>query len=307
MTVAAVTTKQPITPSTESTLGNGIVASENGFLRLATNAEIVTEAELTAALAAYLPLAGGVATGLISFSGTSHAGIRLNNLTTTQRNAIGSPAAGSLIWNTTDSRVQVHNGTAWTNGFARIDGDTFTGNVIVPSIRFTNVVNDVAIESIVLRNGFVGQPVIINGLDAISRGTGLAAFRAYAAIGTNAIQVATAIGQPIAFNVDGSGNAFATALETRNATSPTSVTVQNRFTSATNRETGFVRWVSDVLQIGTEKGSLGGAARALHLQTDGVTRVTIGTTGAIILSGLPTTNPGVAGQVWNDGGNLRIA
>lgn len=94
----------------------------------------VTNAALTAALAAYLPLAGGVVSNLVSFSGTTHAGIRLNNLTTAQRNAIASPGAGSFFWNTTDGRVNVHNGTGWTNGFARIDGDTFTGNVTIPTI-----------------------------------------------------------------------------------------------------------------------------------------------------------------------------
>jgi hypothetical protein len=60
-------------------------------------------------------------------------------------------------------------------------------------------------------------------------------------------------------------------------------------------------------RVGTEKGSGGGTARDMELQTDGVTRVTLKAGGAIILSGLPTTNPGVTGQLWNDGGTLKIA
>lgn len=205
-------------PTTASGFADGYFVSRNGVVDLATDAEIVTEAELTAALAAYLPIAGGVLTGLLSFSGTTHAGIRLNNLTTAQRNAIGSPAAGSMIWNSTDSRVNIHDGTAWTNGFARIDGDTFTGSVFAPS------------------------------------------------------------------------------LETRNGTAATSLLVNNRWTSATNRETGFVRWTSDVLQIGTEKGSLGGSARGLDIQTDGITRIAFGASAGI------TTNETVAINAANISG-----
>jgi hypothetical protein len=37
----------------------------------------------------------------------------LENLTTTQRNAIVSPATGRLIWNTTTARVETYNGSFW--------------------------------------------------------------------------------------------------------------------------------------------------------------------------------------------------
>jgi hypothetical protein len=84
-------------------------------------------AALAAALGAKLNLTGGTLTGLINFSGTTHAGVRLNNLTTTERNAIVSPQAGMTLWNTTTSRLNVHNGSAWTDGFVRLAGDTMTG------------------------------------------------------------------------------------------------------------------------------------------------------------------------------------
>ena len=51
--------------------------------------------------------------GGLSFSGTSEAGLRLNNLTTAERDALGSPLAGQLIWNTTDGQVQRYNGSGW--------------------------------------------------------------------------------------------------------------------------------------------------------------------------------------------------
>lgn len=67
------------------------------------------------------------ASGPLTFSGTTHAGIRVNNLTTAQRDAIGSPAAGMMIWNTTTGRLNTHNGTGWMDGFVRLSGDTMTG------------------------------------------------------------------------------------------------------------------------------------------------------------------------------------
>jgi hypothetical protein len=62
--------------------------------------------------------------------------------------------------------------------------------------------------------------------------------------------------------------------------------IYNTFTSATNHERGFLKWSSNVFQIGTEKGSGGGTARALEFQTDGVTRMTIdASTGLVSATG----------------------
>ncbi len=61
--------------------------------------------------------------------------------------------------------------------------------------------------------------------------------------------------------------------------------IYNTFTSATNHERGFLKWSSNVFQVGTEKGSGGGTARALAFQTDGVTRMTIASTGAVSTAG----------------------
>jgi hypothetical protein len=71
--------------------------------------------------------AGDTMTGLLQFSGTTHAGLRLINLTTTERDAIASPAAGMLIWNTTTIRLNRYNGSAWSAGFVAVNGDTMTG------------------------------------------------------------------------------------------------------------------------------------------------------------------------------------
>lgn len=69
-------------------------------------------------------------TGLQQFSGTTHAGLRLNNLTTAERDAL-TGAAGMAVWNTTDGRLQLHNGSGWTSGMVRLSGDTMTGALAI--------------------------------------------------------------------------------------------------------------------------------------------------------------------------------
>jgi hypothetical protein len=64
-------------------------------------------------------------------------------------------------------------------------------------------------------------------------------------------------------------------IEQRNAANAQEFRIYNTFTSATNHERGFLKWSSNVFQIGTEKGSAGGTARGLEFQTDGVTRVSV--------------------------------
>ena len=55
--------------------------------------------------------------GQLDFANTDHAGIRLNNLTTAQRDAL--PAAkGMAIFNITTSQQEVYNGTSWVAGGA---------------------------------------------------------------------------------------------------------------------------------------------------------------------------------------------
>jgi hypothetical protein len=62
-----------------------------------------------------------------------------------------------------------------------------------------------------------------------------------------------------------------------NGTNAQTFNIYNTFTSATNHERGFLRWSSsNVFQIGTEKGSGGGTARALEFHTDNIARWFIG-------------------------------
>lgn len=67
-----------------------------------------------ATLQQYTQLSGDTMSGLLQFSGTGHAGIKLNSLTTTQRNAL-SAANGDLIYNTTDNLVEKYENSQWVD------------------------------------------------------------------------------------------------------------------------------------------------------------------------------------------------
>ena len=73
----------------------------------------------------------------------------------------------------------------------------------------------------------------------------------------------------------------ASTLALRVSTLPMAFNIYNTFTDASNYERGFMRWVSNVLRLGTEK--LGtGTARALEFQVDGTTRMSINTGGSVV-------------------------
>ena len=106
-------------------------------------------------------------------------------------------------------------------------------------------------------------------------------------------------------------------LAQRNAANAQTFRLYNTFTDASNHERGFMRWSSNVLQIGTEKlGS--GTARNLEFQTDGTTRLTIFTDGNATFTNNVTANnfvPQAGGvilwstrsRMYSDAdGNIRI-
>ena len=71
-------------------------------------------------------------------------------------------------------------------------------------------------------------------------------------------------------------------LAMRNGTNAQTFRIYNTFTSTTNFERlNIIAQSAGSVIIGTEKGSAGGTARALEFQTDGVTRMTMGTTGNV--------------------------
>lgn len=76
----------------------------------------------------------------------------------------------------------------------------------------------------------------------------------------------------------------AATLAQRNGTNAQLSRVYNTYTSATSFERANHSWISNVFTLGTEKGSGGGSARAMVLQTDGTTRLTFETTAAITVA-----------------------
>jgi len=90
----------------------------------------------------------------------------------------------------------------------------------------------------------------------------------------------------------------------------------NSYTNASNWERGAVTWVSNVLEIYTQRNGTG-SARPIIFRTNGGNRLQIGGAGTIIatlaanqnfiIAGLPTANPNVAGALWNDGGTVKVS
>jgi cytoskeletal protein CcmA (bactofilin family) len=69
----------------------------------------------------------------------------------------------------------------------------------------------------------------------------------------------------------------------RNAGAAQTFRLYNTYTDATTFERLNLKWDTNVLKIGTEKGSVGGAARAMEFQTDGATRIAIAATGSVTI------------------------
>ncbi len=87
-----------------SLLVNGSTTLQNFVFQNATGTNATTSS---------LYAGTGMFGGLLSFTGTNHAGLRLNNLTTAERDLL-SPLLGATIYNTTVSKMQVYNGQ-WKN------------------------------------------------------------------------------------------------------------------------------------------------------------------------------------------------
>jgi hypothetical protein len=136
-----ITDAQPLNANLTTISGLSLGSYGQTLLTRETAAEVLDDIEA-------LPKQGGTLTGLLSFSGTNHAGIRLINLTSAQVTALTGAAAGMVVFDTTLGRVRVHNGTSFTAGFVRLDGDTMTGSLILTTLE--------------TRNGGTATEVIVN-------------------------------------------------------------------------------------------------------------------------------------------------
>lgn len=93
-------------------------------------------------------------------------------------------------------------------------------------------------------------------------------------------------------------------LALRNGVNPQAFRLYNTYTSSTNFERLNLRWTSNILKIGTEKGTEGGTARSLQLETDGTARMTIASNGLIGIGTSPGGWDGLARLTVN--GNIEF-
>ena len=82
----------------------------------------------------------------------------------------------------------------------------------------------------------------------------------------------------------------ANTLALRNAANAQAFNVYNTYTSGSVYERGFMRWVSNVLEIGTEH--VGASARGIALKIGSTAAITIATSGNITLGSGVNTSPG---------------
>lgn len=104
------------------------------------------------------------------------AGFLPNVVTTTQRNAIASPATGLTVYNSTTGAIEFYNGSAWVSGGG---SPVFTGNIIRTATNaltavgnnratalaivadFNRITTAAASTGVVLPTGVVGMSITV--------------------------------------------------------------------------------------------------------------------------------------------------
>jgi hypothetical protein len=235
-----------------------------------------------------------------TFTGTWFTG---GTATTTKPQVLIEPSgATSTAWSTSGTGIGVNAASGFAgnlldlqvNGSTRANvtsagNMTLTGSGQYP--RFTLQGSD--------RSGSLEPNAAADGLKTVSGNFDIARDNGRLRLTNNASTTIYAV-------LTSDGNA-ANTLAQRNGTSAQTTRVYNTYTSDTNFERAKLQWDANVLKVGTEKGADGGTARDMELQTDGTTRITLKANGAILFAGLPTSDPAVAGQLWNDGNTLKIS
>jgi hypothetical protein len=305
------TTLQTITPTAARTISLpdatgtvALVAGSSGQL-LYNNAGVnagVSSSAIGATGNITLSLNGAASTPPLDVTGTWFTG---GTSTTTKPQVLIEPTgATSTAWSTSGTGLGVNAASGFAGNLLdlQVNGTTkasFTtaGDLKAPRIRFNGANN--------WDTSYSGTTTSLNATVAntTTYHTNGSVFRF-----TSALGLGWSSGNPTGTSEDlVIRRDAANTLAQRNAANAQTSRVYNTYTSATSYERAKLEWSSNVLRIGTEKGSAGGTARDMELQTDGTTRITVKADGAILFSGVPTSNPAVAGQLWNDGGTLKIS
>ena len=236
-------------------------------------------------LAPFLFGAGTLA-GSLTADSQAYAGFQLNNLTTTQRDALAvAPATGAVIWNTTTGAMEAYNGVSWESA------DAFSGGTITGAITFSGTTH----AGIALNNLTTTQrdAIASPATGSLIWNTTTSAVNAYTSATWIAIAplvspsfTTPALGVASATSVTASGllqagttigistdvllaRDAAATLAQRNGTTAQIFYVYNTYaTAGVDFERARIAWLSNNLVIGNEKGGTG-AGRTLILQSTG--------------------------------------
>ena len=126
---ATATTAGNITATTNTTL-----TSLSNLATVGTIASLTTGAITNSGKVIVGASSAASASAVLEASSTTQ-GFLPPRMTSTQRNAISSPAAGLMIWNTTDIELEVYNGSLWVNMNGITDqtltiGQTYQGGIV---------------------------------------------------------------------------------------------------------------------------------------------------------------------------------
>ena len=138
--------------SIDYTNGQAASGSTKGFLTSADWTTFNSKLDPATAASTYVELAGDTMTGLLQFSGTTHAGIKLNNLTTAQRVAL-TPTSGMLVLDTDLDEFCHYNGAGWEYDLNKAVASNVTTNVVAAA-NITGLSFSVEANSTFLISGY---------------------------------------------------------------------------------------------------------------------------------------------------------
>jgi hypothetical protein len=247
-------------------------------------------------------------------------------MTTTQRDAIASPAAGLVVYQNTNNLLSLYNGTNWQN----VISPNSNGNVLINTttdagfrldVNGTARVNTLTVG---LGAGQIATNTVLGFQGLFSNTTGLQ----NVAIGYQSLYTNTTGGQNIAigvsslvFNTTGTGNtSLGDESMLRNTTGARNTAIGQRAGTYAGSGTANNQTSSNSIYLGYQtRASASGATNEVVIGYDalglGNNTVVLGNTsitktflrGTINAANLPTSSAGLsAGDVWNDGGTLKI-
>jgi hypothetical protein len=271
------------------------------------------------------PAGGSVAWG--SITGTLSSQTDLNTALNNRLLLTGGTMTNAIVFDygtITSKKLGVDIRQEWSEPstvFSCIDIDAVDNNS-ASSSRFINFTDSAIQRAYIAKQGtFVSSNSVssVGFANAASfggdTGSNPTIFRGtqLVAIFDNAVTVGSTMYLGISSGTPAEGNAdcrlFRDAADTfafRRTTNPQAVRIYNTFTDSSNNERGILRWSSNNFDVGTEKNGTG-SARAIRFLTDGTSRMSIASTGAVTIGAftLPTGD-GTNGQVLQTNGSGTV-